>query len=109
MSWEIIYYSEKVQQWVDDLPVRLRAYYARITERMIKYGPYLGMPYVRALGNGLYEIRAISKEGIARFFFCTKSKQIIILHGFIKKSQKTPKREVDLARRRLKEVGNENA
>jgi len=109
MSWKIFYYSEAVRQWVDDLPVGLRAYYARIAERMMKYGPYLGMPYVRSLGKGLYEIRAIGKEGIARVFFGAESKQIVILHGFVKKTDKTPKREMDIARRRLKECKNENA
>jgi hypothetical protein len=44
MSWKIVYYSEAVRQWIDGLPAGLRAYYARITERMLKYGPYLGMP-----------------------------------------------------------------
>jgi len=109
MSWKIFYYSEAVRQWVDDLPVGLRAYYARIAERMMKYGPYLGMPYVRSLGKGLYEIRAIGKEGIARVFFGAESKQIVILHGFVKKTDKTPKREMDIAWRRLKECKNENA
>ena len=109
MSRKIVYYSEAVRQWIDGLPVSLRAYYARITERMLKYGPHLGMPYVRPLGKGLNEIRAIGKEGIARVFFTAKSKEIVILHGFVKKTDKTPKRELETARRRLKEVWDENA
>ena len=109
MSWKIVYYSEAVRQWVDGLPAGLRAYYARITERMMQYGPYLGMPYVRSLGKGLNEIRAMGKEGIARVFFATRSEKIVILHGFVKKTDKTPKREMDTARRRLKEIGDENA
>jgi phage-related protein len=109
MPWSIVYYSEAVRQWVDGLPVGLRAYYARITERMLKYGPHLGMPYVRPLGKGLNEIRAIDKEGIARVFFATRSEEIVILHGFVKKTDKTPRREMDTARRRLKEIGDENA
>jgi hypothetical protein len=44
MSWKIVYYSGAVRKWLDDLPSGLRAYYARITERMLKYGPHLGMP-----------------------------------------------------------------
>jgi phage-related protein len=109
MSWKIVYYSEAVRQWVDGLPAGLRAYYARITERMSKCGPYLGMPYVRPLGQGLNEIRATGKEGIARVFFAARSEQIVILHGFVKKTEKTPKRELDTARRRLKEIWDENA
>lgn len=64
---------------------------------------------MRSLGKGLYEIRAIGKEGIARIFFSTRSEKIVILHGFVKKTDRTPKREMDTARRRLKEIRDENA
>ena len=57
------------------------------------------------LDSGLYEIRAKGKEGIGRSVYCVaKGREIVILHSFIKKSQKTPKKELDLARRRMKEV-----
>jgi phage-related protein len=71
MNWEIIYYNEAVRLWVDSLPVGIRAYYARITGAMCRYGPNLGMPYTRAMGEELFEIRARGKEGIARIFYCT--------------------------------------
>ena len=68
-------------------------------------GPNLGKPYVGRLDSGLYEIRAKGKEGIARSVYCTvQGKEIIILHSFIKKSQKTPKKDLDLAKKRMKEV-----
>jgi len=110
MNWEISYYNEAVRLWVDSLPVGIRAYYARITGEMRQYGPNLGMPYTRALGDELFEIRARGKEGIARIFYGTvwRSK-IIILHGFVKKTDKTPRRELATARRRLREVQDENA
>ncbi|WP_281282938.1 type II toxin-antitoxin system RelE/ParE family toxin [Geomonas ferrireducens] len=62
-----------------------------------------------ALGNGLFEIRAKGEEGIGRAFFCTLvGRKIIILHGFIKKTEKTPKQEIEKARVRQMEVqGNE--
>ena len=79
--------------------------YARITERMQVLGPHLGMPFTRPLGEGLFEVRAKGKEGIGRALFCTTVGQtIMILHAFIKKSQKTPQRDLELARRRLREV-----
>jgi phage-related protein len=110
MNWEIIYYNEAVRLWVDNLPVGIRAYYARITEAMCQHGPNLGMPYTRALGEELFEIRARGKEGIARVFYGTVVRgKIIILHGFVKKTDKTPRRELATARRRLKEVQDENA
>ncbi len=63
------------------------------------------MPYVRPLGKGLNESRAMGKEGIARVFFAIKSEEIVILHRICeKKTDKTPKRVLDTARGRLKEV-----
>jgi len=110
MDWTITYYSEAVMSWVNNLPVGVRAHYARITEKMERLGPNLGMPYTRALGGGLFEIRAKGREGSARVFYCTIVRsQIMILHGFIKKTQKTPSKELALARARKKEVSGENA
>ena len=108
MEWKIIYYNEKVQKLVDKWPVGVRAVYARVTERMVIHGPNLGMPFTRSMGNGLFEIRLRGKEGIGRAFFCTiVEKQILILHVFHKKTQKTPLRELELAKNRLKEKRNE--
>ena len=77
----------------------------RLTALMIEFGPNLGMPHTRAMGEGLFELRVTGQEGLARVFYCTVvHKRIIMLHGFIKKSQKTPKRELDIAKRRLQEV-----
>jgi phage-related protein len=110
MDWEMTYYNEAVRLWVHSLPVGIRAYYARITEVMRQYGPNLGMPYTRAKGEELFEIRARGQEGIARIFYCMVVRgTIMILHGFVKKTEKTPRRELATARRRLKEVLNENA
>lgn len=108
MTWEIEYYSEKVRLSIDGWPVGIRAFYARVTDRMSQVGPNLGMPFTKSMGKGLFEIRAIGKEGIGRAFFCTVSgKTIIILHEFIKKSEKTPKIKLDIARKRMIEVQHE--
>ena len=105
MPWEIQYYSETVRQDIVAWPVGIRAMYARITERMQVFGPHLGMPFTRPLGEGLFEVRARGKEGIGRAVFCTATGQtIMILHAFIKKTQKVPQRDLELARRRLREV-----
>lgn len=70
-------------------------------------GPNLGMPYTRAMGSGLFEIRAKGREGIGRAFYCTVvENKIMILHSIIKKTQKTPKQDLDLAIKRMKEVKN---
>lgn len=105
MKWEIEYYSDRVQRWVDDMPVGMKAYYARITERLIKFGPNLGMPFTRTIEKNLFELRIKAKEGISRIFYCTiKQGKIVMLHGFIKKDRKTPKKELKTAKQRKKEV-----
>ena len=71
------------------------------------YGPDLGMPHTRAMGQGLFELRLKAAEGIARVFYCTViDQQIIMLHQFVKKVDKTPVKELEIARRRMKEVKN---
>jgi phage-related protein len=110
MAWNIRYYNESVRQDIDAWPVGIRAVYARITERKKAIGTNLGMPYSRPMGEGLFEIRARGKEGIGRAFFCTMiGQEIMVLHAFIKKTAKTPRRELDIARRRLREVCREHS
>jgi len=71
-------------------------------------GPHLGKPHTAPLGKGLFEIRAKGREGIARSFFCTlHEKEVVILHSIIKKRSKAPKKDLDLAIKRMKEVKNE--
>jgi len=63
------------------------------------------MPHTRAMGEGLFELRLKASEGIARVFYCTLiGKKIVMLHQFIKKSERTPPKELTKARRRMKEV-----
>jgi len=107
MNWTITYYSESIQNEILALPAGFLARYLRYTDRMEVYGPDLGMPHTRAMGEGLFELRLKAAEGIARVFYCTiVGKKIVILHQFTKKSEKTPPRELTVARRRLKEVKN---
>ena len=69
------------------------------------FGPDLGMPHTRAMGGGLFELRLKAAEGIARVFYCTVvNRRIVMLHQFIKKSDKTPLKELEIARNRMKEV-----
>lgn len=69
------------------------------------FGPDLGMPHTRAMGDGLFELRIKAAEGIARVFYCTVAgHRIIMLNQFVKKSDRTPSRELAVARRRMKEV-----
>jgi phage-related protein len=105
MNWAITYYSDSVQEGILALPAGLLARYLRYADKMEIYGPDLGMPHTRAMGEGLFELRLKAAEGIARVFYCTMvGKRIIILHQFTKKTRKTPPKELALARRRMKEV-----
>lgn len=105
--WEITYYSDSIRKDIFSLPRSLLARYFRTTDLMEEFGPNLGDPHTKAFGNGLFEIRLKAQEGIARVFFCTViQKKITILHSFVKKDQKTPLKELDIAKKRLKEIKN---
>jgi phage-related protein len=105
MEWEIVYFSVDVQDAIMAFPAGIQARYIHLTARMINFGPDLGLPHTRALGKGLFELRMKAKEGIGRVFFCTLSgRRIIMLHAFVKKSAKTPAKELRIARSRLSEV-----
>lgn len=105
MKWQITYYNKKVFEEISTLPKGIKAKYVAITDTMAEYGPDLGLPHTRALKEGLFEIRVKGQEGIARIFYCTVVKhEILILHSFIKKTQKIPQQELELARKRVKEV-----
>jgi phage-related protein len=70
-----------------------------------EFGWPVGMPVCRSLGRGLWEIRSDISDGrITRVIFCVTDNKMVLLHGFIKKTQKTPKADLDRALRRMKEV-----
>ena len=105
MDYSIVYYSESVQHEILELPDTLAARYIVLTRRMMTLGPNLGVPHTKAFGHGLFELRLKGAEGIARVFYCTLiAKRIVMLHSFIKKSDKTPLRERKIAEARMKEV-----
>jgi phage-related protein len=77
---------------------------------MTAVGQSLGPPHPDSFGDGLFELRLKSADGIARVFLCTLiGRRIVMLHSFIKKSQKTPLRELDVARRRMREIKDANS
>ncbi|MBE7418748.1 MAG: type II toxin-antitoxin system RelE/ParE family toxin [Ideonella sp.] len=105
----MIYYSEAVQEEILALPDTLAARYVVLTRRMVALGPHLGEPHTKAFGDGLFELRLKGAEGIARVFFCALvGRRIMMLHSFVKKSNKTPQRELEVAQSRLKEVRHAN-
>ncbi len=93
-SWFVTYYSEAVTGSIKRWPKKLQSKYIRTIDLLEEFGPQIGMPYSKAIGNGLFEIRVKSREGIGRAFYCyQRGKEIVVLHSFIKKTQKTPQHE----------------
>src|SRR4029077_14438222 len=96
---------EDSQRTIMEFPAGIQARYIHLTERMLRFGPDLGMPHSRAMGRGLFELLLKSKEGIGRVFYGTlPGQRIMMLHAFVNKSQKTPAKALNIARARLKEV-----
>ncbi|HXE08237.1 MAG TPA: type II toxin-antitoxin system RelE/ParE family toxin [Acidobacteriaceae bacterium] len=95
---------EPVREWLKELPPEDR----RIVGEDIKDVEFawpLGLPLVRPLSRGLWEVRSSLTQGrIARIIFCVSNSSMVLLHGFIKKTQKTPQQEIDLALKRMKGV-----
>ena len=93
---------EPVREWLKELPRADR----RILGEDIKDVEFawpLGLPLVRSLGRELWEVRSSLTHGrIARVIFCVSDGQMVLLHGFIKKTQKTPPHEIELTLRRMK-------
>lgn len=106
MTWIIEFYNEKVKKQTLAFPEGIKAKLLHILDTIEELGPHtIGKPHIAPMGSGLYEIRAKGKEGIARSFFCSiHEKRVKILHSIIKKSKKAPKKDLDLARARMKEI-----
>ena len=96
---------EPVREWLRALDVDDRKIIGEDIAT-VEYGWPVGMPTCRPLGKGLWEIRStLANNRIARVIFGIVDNQMVLLHGFIKKSQKTPDKGLSLARERLKEIG----
>ena len=110
MDYPIDYFSVALQQQILELPDALAARYVVLARRMVAIGPNLGMPHTKAVGEGLFDLRLKGAEGIARVFYCTvMNRRIVMLHSFIKKTERTPKRDLVLAIGRMKEVKHANS
>jgi len=95
---------EPVREWLKSLSAEDRKILGTDI-RTLEFGWPLGMPLCRTLGNGLWEVRSSLPRGrIARVIFFIHAQHAVLLHGFLKKSQKTPKPDIDLALRRKREV-----
>jgi len=105
MSWRITFFNEKVRSQALAFPKGILANFLRSLELLKEFGPHIGMPHVRSVSKGLYEVRAQGKEGIGRALYCVlPRRELVIVNVFVKKSRKTPIKEIRLAQKRMKEV-----
>lgn len=104
MSLEVFFYrtesgNEPLREWLKGLS-KLDKKVIGGDIKTVQYGWPLGMPLVRKLDSGLWEVRCRLGSRIARILFTVKAEQMVLLHGFIKKSQKTPQADLQLAKGR---------
>lgn len=98
--------SEPVRDWLKGLSTDDRQVLG-YDIGLVEFGWPIGMPLCRPLGDGLWKVRSsLAGSRIARVIFCVAQNRMVLLHGFIKKTQKTLLAELNLARKRQKEVGS---
>ena len=98
--------AEPVRAWLKALPDQDKREIGSDI-KTVQFGWPIGMPLIRKLEKDLWEVRTTLEDGIARVLFTVQDGRMILLHGFIKKSQKTPKNELDTARKRLRRLEDE--
>ncbi|MBS0358565.1 MAG: type II toxin-antitoxin system RelE/ParE family toxin [Proteobacteria bacterium] len=106
MKWSIETLNKIVDKELDTLDASFKAKFLHIAEMLEEFGPNnVKQPHCKSLGDKLWEIRMKAKPGIARAIYVTaEEKRIIVLHVFVKKTQKTPKKSIVIAKERLKEI-----
>ena len=96
--------NEPVREWLISLAPAERRVIGKNIQK-VEFGWPLGLPVCRSLGGGLWEVRSdLPSRRTARVIFCIAAGQMLLLHGFIKKTQRTPQRDLDIARRRQVET-----
>jgi phage-related protein len=105
-GWTVEPLNATVRKELLALPSECRAAFVRISELLIEHGPrHVGMPHVRPLGRKLYEMRLPGRGGIARAIYIAASgRRLVVVRAFVKKTRQTPKREIELALDRAREI-----
>ncbi|MGB8536211.1 MAG: type II toxin-antitoxin system RelE/ParE family toxin [Acidobacteriaceae bacterium] len=95
--------NEPVREWLKEMTAADKKVIGSDLQT-VESGWPVGMPVCRPMGNGLFEVRSNIKDGIARVLFCIHEGKMVLLHGIVKKSQKTPARDLELAIKRKRET-----
>jgi phage-related protein len=107
MAYSIEYFHPQILEHIESWPVDLLASHLRLVSLLVDHGPALKLPYSRAMGKGLFELRPSGKAIIGRSMYCfLKGQRIILVHAFIKKTAQTPDSDLKLALKRIKELKN---
>ena len=107
MEWSVETLNETVDQELLSLPVDMRARFSRICQLIAAAGlDRVGAPHVRHLSGPLWEMRMSGRAGISRALYVAnrEDRRVVVVRVFVKKTMKTPRREIDLALRRAKEL-----
>ena len=103
MHWHIEITAEAEAE-IDALPADMRARFLQIAALLEELGPHhVREPHVKHLEDKLWEMRMTGRDGIARaIYFTAQERRLIVVRAFVKKTQKTPRREIEIARRRMR-------
>jgi len=106
VPWHVAILNETVAEEIAALPADMRARFLRLGERIVQMGlESLGEPHVKHLEGKLWEMRLIGRDGISRALYVTAiGRRVVVVRAFVKKTQKTPRTEIELALRRAQEV-----
>jgi phage-related protein len=106
VDWSFTFASAAVKAELDALPTDMRAHFERIVQLVQTVGlERVHEPYIKHIEDRLWEMRLRGRSGIARALYITAvGRRVVILRVFVKKTQATPRREIELARQRAKEV-----
>jgi phage-related protein len=114
-DWSVEFYSDRdnsspVLDWYQDLDDKTKAKLSWIVQLLETNGIEVGMPYIKPLEDKLYEIRAeVNRNAIRVIYFLYTDRRFILLHGFHKKTQKTPKKELEKAKKYLEDFLEQNS
>ncbi len=106
IKWTVETLNDAVDQELEALPADMRARFIRVVELIETFGlEHVGPPHVKHLEGALWEMRLWGKAGIARVVYVTVTgRRVVVVRVFVKKTQKTPRREINLALERAKEI-----
>lgn len=97
---EVVFFDKKVEVFVSKLEKISIAKTLRTIDLLEHFGNHLGMPHSKNIGNNLFELRIRGQQEV-RLIYTFHSNKAIVLHGFLKKSQKIPRKEIFIAQQKL--------